>query len=684
MNVQPILSIQDLRVSFRTTEGILDAVDEVFVEVFEGEALGLVGESGSGKSTLALQCLGYQHSKALTIGGSVNLKGRILNDLSFDQLSELRGKQVSFVPQNPTTALNPAKRISQLFMDVVERHNVSRSSKAAEQLIVDLLSKVGLGDMDTILDRYPHQLSGGQQQRICIAIALICSPDLIVLDEPTTGLDVTTQEQIISLLIQLKSQLGLSMLYVTHDLALLSQIADRVAVMYAGQIVEIAQTERLFNKPLHPYTEGLIDSIPQVHSTEHATKGKQLKGFLRRTDLSMGCRFSARCDQVRDSCKSNRQNLVLVKDAHLVACERWDEVDSSSQSRGTVIDRPETEQIFGESNHRRQDSGPILEVNNLSVVYHGVVPRVLKLLTTPPPPAVADVSFQINRGRVFALVGESGSGKSTIARAIGGIIVPEQGAIRFEDKVVPALVGSRTRENRKNIQYIFQNPDASLNPRMRIGETIARQVEVLDGCESAKLRRRVEMVLSEVQLDGGYYYRYPDELSGGERQRVAIARALVVNPSLLLCDEILSGLDVSVQANVIEVLRQMVSERGVSILFISHDVAVVRELADEIGVLYKGRLLETGTKTEIFSEPYHPYTKMLLNAVPQVGRVPNEVVTEEIQDRPLEVTNSCVFSQRCKYCIEGLCDQSLPPLQKFGGSHYIRCHLDSSGLRNVQ
>ena len=684
MTVQPILSIRDLRVSFRTTEGTVDAVDEVSVDVFEGETLGLVGESGSGKSTLALQCLGYQHPRTLAIGGSVSLKGRILNDLSFDQLSKVRGKQVSFVPQNPTTALNPAKRIGQLFMDVLERHKVSRSSKAAEQLIINFLSKVGLGDLETIMDRYPHELSGGQQQRVCIATALVCSPDLIVLDEPTTGLDVTTQEQIIALLIQLKRELGLSMLYVTHDLALLSQIADRVAVMYAGQIIEIAHTERLFNKPLHPYTEGLIASIPQVHSTEHAPKGNQLKGFLRRSDLPVGCRFSTRCNRVRDSCKSNRQQLILVKDAHLVACERWDESGSSSNFVGTDIGYSESKEACEESDPSAENSRTILEVNDLSVVYHGSRSRVLRLLTRPPPPAVADISFKINRGQVFALVGESGSGKSTIARAIGGILLPEKGTIRFDNQAVSALVGSRTKENRKQIQYVFQNPDASLNPRMRIGEAIARQVEVLDPCESGKLRRRVEMVLSEVQLDGDYFHRYPDELSGGERQRVAIARALIVDPTLLLCDEILSGLDVSVQSNVIKVLRQMVSERGVSILFISHDVAVVRELADKIGVLYRGRLLETGSKTEIFSEPYHPYTKMLLNAVPQVGRVPSEAVPEENVDRSLEVSSGCVFSQRCKYSIEGLCDRASPPMQKFGGSHYISCHLDSDGFRNVK
>ena len=665
-----ILSIRNLSVAYDGVDGFLEVVSDVCLDVLNGEALGLVGESGSGKSTLALQCLGYKFPRARVLRGEVVLHGKDLLNLGFEELTEVRGKTVSFVPQNPTTALNPAKKIGHLFTELLLHHDVVGSKQLAAERTVHLLTQVGLPEPNEMIRRYSHELSGGQQQRVCIALALACSPDLVVLDEPTTGLDVTTQEQIIGLLIQLRQQLGLSMLYVTHDLALLSQIADRVAVMYAGKIIEIASTKDLFSEPLHPYTRGLIASVPQYLGENGKVGGRSLEGLLRRADLpSEGCRFSTRCEYVTDSCVDTSQRLEAVSIDHYVACERWDNIEvtpSEGRADNSLI---------------RQKAEPILKVEELFVTYNQGGSGTIKIFRTPKIPAVRNVSFQIRRGGIFALVGESGSGKTTIARSISGILPIDAGKITFQGDPITTSMSARSQELRKEIQYVFQNPDASLNPRMKVGQVIARQIEVLDDCEPDEIQERVMTALDDVHLDRSYIKRYPDELSGGERQRVAIARALIVNPSLLLCDEILSGLDVSVQANVLDLLRRLVVEKNVSMLFISHDIAVVRELADDVGVLYDGCLVEVGTNEEIFSAPFHPYTEMLLKAVPNINKKP----FFDHDGRPIGPSGAkvggCVFAQRCSKKIGEICETTPPPWRKASQFLSIRCHHETENLR---
>jgi peptide/nickel transport system ATP-binding protein len=621
--------------------------------VSPGEVFGLVGESGCGKSTVALQLLGYQHPSLRVETGEVFFKGRDLTKMSRPQLDRLRGNRISYVPQNPTTALNPAIRIGKQLSEILQAHGKFARGRDLTERIATLLTLVRLPHDSEFHRRYPHQLSGGQQQRVCIAIALACNPDLVVLDEPTTGLDVTTQEQIIELLVDLRARIRMSMLYVTHDLGLLAQIADRVGVMYAGQMVEIASTDALFDTPRHPYTRGLIDSIPRIDNVSGASP-RPLKGFLQRQLLPTGCAFSPRCDFSLKQCAEAPQSLKPAGEGRLVACWRWKDIVKPVSPTVEPTTQP------------KGSSDPLLRLDQVSIRYN----RGRRAYTV-----VRDISFTISEGETFALVGESGSGKSTIARAISGLVPPSAGNISLRSKTLSKSLRERTKEERRLVQFIFQNPDASLNPRARISRILARPLEFFFASGAAEIQASVRDALGDVRLDSSYAGRFPDELSGGERQRIAIARALVAQPLLLLCDEILSALDVSVQANILALLKRLKKERSIAMLFISHDLAVVRLLADHVCVLFRGEIMEIGSGEEVFAPPFHPYTHSLLQAVPNPAKRKRSLdLRRRVADSPYSGAG-CVYAGRCPWQMGELCVRDRPPWRKTSEGHRIRCHL---------
>ena len=675
---EPHVRVRDLSVSYRDGEDWLEALREVSLEVAEGEVFGLVGESGCGKSSLALTLLGYRHPRARVASGEIRVEGRNLLALHPDALTAIRGRRISFVPQNPTTALNPARRIGDLMIELLMKHGTAASGETARRRARELLAQVGLPEPERMLKRYPHQLSGGQQQRVCIAMALSSDPALVVLDEPTTGLDVTTQEQIIELLATLRRRLRMTMVYVTHDLAVLAQIADRVGVMYAGRMVEVAPVDTLFREPRHPYTRGLIASVPRLDEDDGVPFAAPLRGLLRRGELGSGCAFARRCDHVEPACEARAPSLEPVDDGHDVACFRWREIVPAPPLAGGA----------GHEAVHEPAARPVLELDGVSLAYGPAPAGLAGAFRRASPPVVHDVSLRIAEGETFALVGESGSGKSTIARAVSGLLAPRAGRILFRGEPAPGRVAARPPELRRLIQYVFQNPDASLNPRMRIRNILARPLELLGNVAASELDARVVAALDDVRLDADYAERFPDQLSGGERQRIAIARALIVDPALLLCDEVLSALDVSVQASILDLLRRLRARHRVSMLFISHDLAVVRTLADRIGVMYQGRLLETGTNDEVFAPPHHPYTRLLLHAVPGMSKrqrggnaapASDKALTPVVEAVPAE-HGGCVFAGRCPRQIEGLCEATPPPLRRAGGTLRLRCHREVDEL----
>ena len=562
-------------------------------------------------------------------------------------------------------------------VEVLTHHDAAASREAARRRVRNLLEQVGLPEPDRMLKRYPHQLSGGQQQRVCIAMALGSDPALVVLDEPTTGLDVTTQEQIIDLLATLRRRLRMTMVYVTHDLAVLAQIADRVGVMYAGRMVEVAPVDTLFREPRHPYTRGLIGSVPRLDD-DSIPFAAPLRGLLRRGELGSGCPFARRCDYAQPACETRAPPLESAGEGHAVACWRWREIGSAEQSSGGSGSDPTSVTV----------AGPVLELDAVSVAYGSASTGLAGALRRASAPVVHDVSIRIAEGETFALVGESGSGKSTIARAVSGLLAPRAGKIRFRGDAVPGRAAARGRELKRLIQYVFQNPDASLNPRMRVRKILARPLELLGNVPASELDSRVAAALDDVRLDAEYADRFPDQLSGGERQRIAIARALIVDPALLLCDEVLSALDVSVQASILDLLRRLRVRHRVSMLFISHDLAVVRTLADRIGVMYRGRLLETGANDEVFAPPHHPYTRLLLHAVPGMSRrrrngepaLRSEGAPAPVDEAALARADGCVFAGRCPLRIEGLCETTPPPLRRAGETLRLHCHREVDEL----
>jgi peptide/nickel transport system ATP-binding protein len=588
--IGPVLRVEGLRVELVTGEPI---VDDVSLEIDRGEILGLVGESGSGKTTLALALLGYQRPGVRRTHGTINIAGESIADRRESSLRRLRGRLVSYVPQEPATALNPSIRIGAQVMAMLRAHTPERASEAA---ISDALRQVHLPSDSQFIDRFPHQLSGGQQQRVALAVALVCRPALIILDEPTTGLDVVVQQGILAEVRHLAQDAGVSVLYVSHDLAVVNSVAARIAVMYAGRIVEHGTTAHLAHHPRHPYTHGLVSAVPD-HLVPRRLRG--IPGVARGVGgWGSACAFAPRCRQRVSRCAQTLPELESVSVGHEVRCLQW------QQTPSLRYDLP----LSNELDNARASSA-LLNVSGLTATHrtrrHVVV-------------AADQVSFEVLRGECVALVGESGSGKTTIARCVAGLHEPDAGEIVFDGSKLAPRAARRSTDERRRLQIVFQNPYDSLNPRHPIAAIIQRPLHQLLGLTREHAKAETTRLLEMVRLPAGTGGRYPAELSGGERQRVAIARALAARPDLLICDEVTSALDVSVQAAVLELLAELRKDLALSMLFISHDLGVVATISDRVLVLNQGRACEQGPVRSVIQKPKDDYTRRLIAAAPRL------------------------------------------------------------------
>jgi peptide/nickel transport system ATP-binding protein len=585
----PVLDLAGLEVRASSGHRIVEGLD---LQLGPGEVLGLVGESGSGKTTVALALLGYSADGVKIDSGALNIGGRRL--AMDDSMRRSRGAEISYIPQDPSRALNPSMRVAAAIRDVIAAHK----PKLDEDLPRVMLATVGLPDSPEFGRRFPHQLSGGQQQRVAIAMALACEPGVVVLDEPTTGLDVVTQARILTELRRLRDEREISMVYITHDLAVVAEIAERIAVMYAGRIVELGPADEVLRRPRHPYTRGLLVSIPD-HVRPRALE--PMPGIAVGIDeRPSGCAFAARCPQRLGRCDTEVPSLSSISEAHLVRCFNWERTPS-----------PTTTPLPAPDPSLTPPSTPVLAVEALCAEHRSRGETVT---------AAENVTFEVARGACVALVGESGSGKTTIARAIAGLHPLSKGSMTLGGEALPSLVRSRTVDQRRGIQLVAQNPADALNPRRTVGDAIVRPLRVLRGMNRRTAEKELGQLVEWVRLPPTVVRRYPHELSGGERQRIAIARALAAQPDVMLCDEITSALDVSVQAAVLALLNELRGELGLSLLFITHDLGVVATVADEVIVLDSGHVCEQGMTRDVLSEPTHPYTQRLLAAAPSIGR----------------------------------------------------------------
>jgi len=588
MTDPPRLVVDGLTIAM--TRSDVEILQDVALTVAAGEVLGLVGESGCGKTTLGLAMIGYVRRGLRFAGGSVQLDGRDLLTMPEGELRQLRGTTLAYVPQDPATALNPSRRIGPQLRESLTFHDVS--GDAVDERIAELLVEVGLDSMPGVLEAYPHQLSGGQQQRATIAMAFSCRPALIVLDEPTTGLDVTTQRTVLETVARLCRQYGVAAVYVSHDVAVVGGLADRVAVMYSGRIVEIGRVADVFTGPRHPYSRGLLRAVPSPDRAEHLVG---MDGVPPRPGARpAGCAFAPRCPIVDPQCTLEAPALVPAGGPHHEA--RCFFVDAESDRRPAEAASAMTGPAAG--------GEPVLTVTGLDASYGSI-------------DVLHDVDLVVPRGACVAVVGESGSGKTTLARCVVGLHTRWSGDIRFEGQELVPGTRHRSQQELQHLQYVFQNPYASLNPRRSVGGLIAQPVDHFADRGRRERDRAVIEAIEAVSLSPELTGRYPDQLSGGERQRVAIARTIAVGPSLLVCDEVTSALDVSVQASVVEMLRRLQREHDLSLLFITHNLALVRSIAQYVVVMRSGRVVESGAVGSVLDAPSHEYTQRLLSDVPR-------------------------------------------------------------------
>jgi peptide/nickel transport system ATP-binding protein len=675
-----VLEVVDLGVTYDTQTGPLDTVRHVSLKIGKGEIYGLVGESGSGKTTFARAVVRYLPSNGRVSSGKVLLNGTSLLDLSRSGMRRVWGSKITMVHQDPLAAVNPAIPVGEQVAEVARAH-LGMSRRQAKQSALEMLVKVGLPDPEAVAGRYAHQLSGGMLQRILIATALITNPQLLILDEPTTALDVTTEAVVLDVVRDLLDEYQTAVLYITHNLGVIARICDRVGVMYGGELMEEGSIRQVFKRMLHPYTLGLLGSVPRIDASKLDIELNTIPGYVPRPDeLPKGCIFAPRCPMVEEQCQQVRPALAEARPGHLTACRRWRDVQTELD---LFAARPK-------EGDRTQDAERATVLDARDVKKHFKVgSRGITSLWRRRPSgvrAVDGISIQVLKGLTIGIVGESGCGKTTFARCIAGLEEASAGEFVLEGQELPPTLSKRPRSVLKKLQMVFQNPDASLNPQHPVGESVGRPLALLGSVPKDQIQQQVGELFAAVNLPAEYMYRLPHELSGGEKQRVAIARAFAANPTLMICDEPISSLDVSVQASLMNLLVDLQRSLGTSYLFISHDLAAVRHLSDWIAVVYLGRLWEVGSAEEVFAPPYHPYTEALLSAIP----IPDpDVVQERIRllgsvPSAVDIPPGCRFHTRCPRKIGKVCEIEEPPWQHVSPQHSICCHIPLEELQEIQ
>ena len=675
-----LVEINDLTIGYHTKYGrLVHVLRNVNLQIERGGTLGLVGESGCGKSTLGQAMMGFLRSGSKVLGGQVYFDDVDMFSLTPRQLEKLRGDKIALIPQNAGQSLTPTLRCGKQIEEALEL-NANITGKAAKDRAHQLFTQVRLPSPKEMLERYPHELSGGQQQRVAVAMALAGEPDMLVLDEPTTGLDVTTQAHILDLLRDIVDELGTAMMYISHDLGVIARVSDRVAVMYAGEVVENASASMLFRAPAHPYARGLLESIPRLTV---AGIPKSMPGQPPLPGTLPGCHFAPRCSFATEICSTEAPVLTKIKESngvtHMARCHHWSDVITTDFSK-------EIEEIYQAVEKRTLDETAIALADvDISYYQPGLID---KWTNAPEPPAtVSGINLTVQRGETVALVGESGSGKSTIVRTISGLLPAKEGSIQFEDFDLTVGVDSRPMDLRKRIQMIFQNPDASLNPRHSVRQILEQPLKLYFPDMSSEAREaRMRELLDRVRLSERYLVRYPGQMSGGEKQRVAVARAFAADPEVVLCDEVTSALDVSVQAAVLDLLADLQKEHGTTYIFITHDLAVVRAFADRVAVLYQGRLCEVGSVDDIYAPPFHPYSETLLGAAlePDPDMAPKLLAGDTPESAP--PATGCPFQRRCPVRVGPICDEQMPEWISPKGrpEHKIRCHIPLDELMAKQ
>ena len=662
-----LLEIKNLKTWFDTRAGKTTVVDDISFSIRKGETFALLGESGCGKSMTALSLMQLLPSQAShNISGEVILDGQDLLSLPEAAMRNVRGNRIAMIFQEPQTSLNPVLTVGSQIGEVLERHK-GLTGLTARARIIELLEAVGIPDPTQRMNEYPHQLSGGMKQRIMIAIALAGEPDLLIADEPTTALDVTIQAQVLDLLRKLQKDMGMAVLMITHDLAVVSEMVDHVAIMYAGQIVEMASRDDFFSNPKHPYSQKLFEALPSKEKREEALA--IIPGTVPLLSQTFNnCRFDSRCMYAWDVCKKHSPEWKTLNEEHGVRCFLYDEkYESSHQEKKSES----TKKI----NRDTASSDTLLKVENLQVhfpIHKGLLKRITGYVY-----AVDNISIDVKKGQTLALVGESGCGKTTLGKGVLQLIKPTGGQVNFAGTELTGMSEKDLRTRRKDFQIIFQDPFSSMNPRMMVGDIIEEGMIAQNIAESTEERKaKVDALLEQVGLRAEHRNRYPHEFSGGQRQRICVARALAVHPKLIVCDEPTSALDVSVQAQILNLLKELQQDLDLTYLFITHNISVVAYLADEVAVMYLGRIVEKGRVEDVLDNPKHPYTKALLSAVPSIDEKTQQEILRLEGDPPSPISRpaGCFFQPRCPKA-KAQCSESYPNATDISDTHQVSCYL---------
>ncbi|MDA9931682.1 ABC transporter ATP-binding protein [Candidatus Pelagibacter sp.] len=670
-----IQSVKNLSIGFRSQKGKeISILRNVTTNIKKGETVGIVGESGSGKSTLALAMMGYVKDGLFTMSGECLFNSLNLLDLSNNELEKIRGRKIAMIPQNAGQSLTPNLKIGYQIEEALKLHtNLNENERKGR--ISELLNNVRLPSPDVMALRYPHELSGGQQQRVAVAMALAGNPELLLLDEPTTGLDVTTQAHVLELLKDITKDTGTSMVYVSHDLGAIAQVCDRVIVMYAGEIVLEGPVRKILKEPIHPYTNGLLKSIPKLslEGLPESMPGAQPQPG----HIGEGCSFYDRCNISDEKCKIKTPDLEFLSEIDTsVRCFNYKKVNIN-QNKNIQIKNIDEKNV---------ENNEILGLSDVSISYakQSFLDQLFNKLTDSNP-TVKDINININKGETIALVGESGSGKSTILKSIAGLLKTKDGNINFaQNRKLSEDLKNRSSDDLRAIQLIFQNPDESLNPNHTVEQILSQPLKLYFGLKGDELKKNIIELLEKVRLGEFYLTRYPRQLSGGEKQRIAVARAFAAKPDIILCDEVTSALDVSVQAAVLDLLKKLKDDFGTTYIFVSHDLAVVKAISDRVAVLYQGRLCEIGPSKNVYKFPSHPYTEVLLGAVlePDPDIKPKLIAEDIVEEKPPE--KGCCFQGRCPRILGDKCREEVPPWQLGENGNAIRCHIDIEKLKIQQ